>query len=99
MAKFIPRVKKLGTGEDEKLKLSYALSKEGRFDEALIELEAVVQTSPKSIYAYLALGNIYLLQRRYDEALIQFQTITKLDPLLYEGPLKTATVHLRIGNF
>lgn len=104
MSSFKPKLKKLGTDNYEQLQLSYALSQQGRFDEALLELLAVLQREDSLphtmlVYLHLALGNIYWLQKRYNEALSHFYVLSKLDPLIALGHVKIGNSFLSMGQF
>jgi Tfp pilus assembly protein PilF len=60
--------------------LGLALYDLGQRDEAISELERVVQSGPKVVDAYLSLGTAYLEAGRFDKALEVFLQGTKIDP-------------------
>jgi len=95
---FTPKVKKVGTNDREQTKLALALAKEKRFDEALAELEAVLQNNPNSKPAHMGAGNMLVRQQRYDEALAHYQAVKKLDPLRTQAPNAAGKVYLRQGE-
>lgn len=98
MAKFIPKIKTIVISNSERLERSYTLSRVGQFDDAIAELKIVLHSNPRSFYAYLALGNIYFLQKSYGEALRCFQKTIELDPLTVEGFIKVGQVYLKLGH-
>jgi lipopolysaccharide biosynthesis regulator YciM len=97
MYKFTPSIKRLKQDEptvlteQERLQLSAALAKEGRFNEALAELTTVLQTNSDSVHAHLAAGNIYLKQKHYQDALHHFLAVMQIDPLMAEASTKCRT--------
>lgn len=96
---FIPTIQQVNYCQEyERLRLSYSLSKEGYFDEAVSELSTVLGQNPKSIYVHLALGNIYILQKRYSDALTHFHILNELDPLAPLGSTKLGTTYLKQGQ-
>lgn len=98
MRSFTPSLKCPEPDEYQRLRLSYALSKEGFFDQAISQLLTVLPQKPKSIYVHLALGNLYLLQKRYQEALFHFRQLNQLDPLMALGPVKIGNTYLKQGQ-
>ncbi len=98
-ARFWPSLKEVGNGRYERLSFSYALSKVMRFDEALGELRGVIEDYPKALYPRIAITNILLLQQRYQEAIQHSHEIIRLDPLVVQGPLRTAGGYTSIGVF
>ena len=60
--------------------LGLALHDLGQRDEAINELERVVQSGPKVVDAYLSLGTVYLEAGRFDKALEVLLQGTKIDP-------------------
>ena len=60
--------------------LGLALFDLGRRDEAIKELERVVQSGPKVSDAYFSLGAAYLEAGRFDEAIATLSQGTRVDP-------------------
>jgi tetratricopeptide (TPR) repeat protein len=98
MSNFSPKVKRVGKGTEEELKLAVALAKEKRFDEALWGFKTILQSEPTSKAAHLGAGNMLFKQERYDEALIHFQEVMRLDPLMPKAPLVAGKIYLKQGN-
>jgi tetratricopeptide (TPR) repeat protein len=98
MSNFSPKVKRVGKGTEEELKLAVALAKEKRFDEALWGFKTILQSEPTSKAAHLGAGNMLFKQERYDEALIHFQEVMRLDPLMPKAPLAAGKIYLKQGN-
>jgi len=78
---FTPQVKRVSKGSQEHLKLASGLMKEKRYDEALVEFEAIIKADPQSLPARFGVGNLYLRQKRFDEALTQFKAAIRIDPV------------------
>jgi len=57
----------------------------GRMDEAVAELEAVVQTDPLSLFARWWLGTMAMLARRHDRVLAESRQIMELDSNHFMG--------------
>ena len=90
--------------EFNKLQLSYNLSVQGRFDEALLELLDVFQYQDRLshqtlVYINLALGNIYYLQQRYDEAVEHYEELCRLDSLNTMGYVNMGNCFLNMRKF
>lgn len=99
MNTFTPSIKRLGTSEQDQLKLGVTLAKEGRLDEALSAFETATQLNPESVVAHLAVGNLLFRQRSYTEALTHFEKVMQLDPLLPMAPLRAGGAYTRQENF
>ena len=95
---FTPKIKKVEKNNRERIKLAYSLVKEKRFDEALSEFEAILQTDPKAKAAHMGAGNMLVRQQRTDEALAHFQAVMKLDPLMVQAPIAAGKVYVRRGE-
>ena len=95
---FTPKVKKVEKNNREQIKLAFSLAKEKRFEEALSEFEAILQTDPKAKAAHMGAGNMLARQQRYDEALAHFKALMKLDPLMVQAPIAAGKVYIRQGE-
>jgi len=71
---------------------------EGRLDEALAGLRAVVADSPGLLDAWQALGTIYARQGREREALASFDAIVRQDPTNAEAHIALARLHTLAGR-
>jgi tetratricopeptide (TPR) repeat protein len=69
-----------GSFAEARYYLGLALFDLGQRDEAIKELERVVQSGPKVVDAYLSLGAVYLEAGRFDNALAVLLQGTKIDP-------------------
>ena len=76
-----PLVKRLDSGERERLKIAKELLRKKQYDEALVEFNAVLESNSQSINALLGIGLVYLRQEHLDEALARFKQAKLLDPL------------------
>jgi tetratricopeptide (TPR) repeat protein len=57
-----------------------ALRNEGKYDEAMTHLRAVLEQYPYDRVVHDDLGRILFLERRYDEAIREFQATIAIDP-------------------
>ncbi len=69
----------------------------GRIDEAVAELEAVVQTDPLSLFARWWLGTMILLAHRYDRVLAEGRHLTELEPTHFLGHWLAGMGHDGLG--
>lgn len=76
-----PAVKRVSTGERERLKKGKVLLRQKRYDEALVEFNAILENNPHSINALLGIGLICMRQEQFDEALAWLERAKSLDPL------------------
>ncbi len=65
----------------------------GRLEEAVAELEGVLDTDPLSVYALMPLAIMLVLWRRYDRALDQSRLLLEIDPTAYWGHLVIGSCH------
>jgi tetratricopeptide (TPR) repeat protein len=77
--------------------LGLALFDLGRRDEAIKELERVVQAGPNAVDAYLSLGTLYVEAGRYDDALKVLRQGTKIDPARPEVRIQMARAYRSKG--
>lgn len=93
-----PLVKRLDSGERERLKIAKELLRKKHHEEALVEFNAILENNPQSINALLGIGLVYLRQEHLDEALARFKQAKLLDPLQPKPYLLEGFVLLRQGN-
>ncbi len=93
-----PLVKRLDSGERERLKIAKELLRKKQHEEALVEFNAILENNPQSINALLGIGLVYLRQEHLDEALARFKQAKLLDPLQPKPYLLEGFVLLRQGN-
>lgn len=92
-------VKRLEAGERERLKMGKSLLRKKRYDEALVEFDAVLEKNPISINGLMGAGLVCLKRGQPDEALSRFRRAKELDPLqpkpyLLEGMALRRLEHL-----
>jgi membrane associated rhomboid family serine protease len=68
-----------------------------RVDEAVTQLQDVVEEVPKAPEPHNLLGQAYLLQRKPDQAIVEFQEALKLDPQYGEAAAGLGTAYLAKG--
>jgi tetratricopeptide (TPR) repeat protein len=56
------------------------LKEDGKYDEAIANLQSVLQQYPRDRVVWNELGRIYFLQKRYADAVKAFQTTLAIDP-------------------
>jgi arylsulfatase A-like enzyme/Tfp pilus assembly protein PilF len=74
------------------------LRDEGRVDEALAGLRAVVADSPGLLEAWQALGATYARQGRERDAIAAFEAILRQDPTHAEAHIALARIHVLAGR-
>lgn len=67
-------------GLDERLARGIACKIEGRYDEALAEIKAVLESSPDHAEAHHQLGLVYGFVGLFDESLTELESATELNP-------------------
>ena len=77
--------------------LGLALFDLGRRDEAITELERVVQAGPNAVDAYLSLGTLYVEAGRYDDALKVLRQGSKIDSARPEIRIQMARAYRSKG--
>lgn len=93
-----PTVKRLESGERDRLKAAKGLLRKKQYEEALTEFEAVLEKNTQSISALLGIGLIHLRQKAFDEALMRFKQAKALDPLQPKPYLLEGVALLRLGH-
>ncbi len=89
----------LARGEAEShLGKARRLSREGRADAAVAELEASLRLRPRHPQALSHLGDVYLQQGRLDDALARQHAALQLDPTLASAHYGLARVYERRGD-
>ncbi len=94
MTQFTPSIKQVDSGSVSSkgdLKRAQALAKEGRFEEASKEYEAVLKADPSSFPAQMGAGNTKLRLRQPDESIVHYQAACRIDPL-------KAQPYMRLGR-
>jgi len=81
------------------LKLGDMLRRAGRFDEAAIEYQRVLNLDPRSVEGLVSLGRVYLEQGRLDEARAHLLQAASIDPQSYAANLFLADSYQREGEF
>lgn len=106
MTQWQPTVKKLGhdlapplQDERERVRKGRALFREGRYDEAHTEFEALRVSNPRSANAQLGIGAVLWRQDRLEEALACFTEARNLDPLLPQAYVFEGQVLVKLGQF
>ncbi len=56
------------------------MSRMGRFEEALVEVQRAKELDPLSLQADYGIGEVYLNNRQFDRAIEQFKRVLELDP-------------------
>lgn len=64
----------------EILKQSFQLAKEGKKEEALKQVNALIKEDPKNINALRTRGNIFFAENKFEEAYKDFNKIVELQP-------------------
>jgi putative PEP-CTERM system TPR-repeat lipoprotein len=82
-----------------RLMAAMTLLKQQRIDEAVAEVEKVVQRDGRSGLAYNILGSALMAQGKSDEAMTAFEKATELNPGLVDVHLKKGFFHASRGNF
>jgi superkiller protein 3 len=77
--------------------LGLALFDLGRRDEAITELERVVQSGPGAVDAYLSLGSLYVEAGRYDDALTVLRQGVQIEPSRPEIRIQMARAYRSKG--
>jgi tetratricopeptide (TPR) repeat protein len=94
MATFEPKITRIESAPSvqSKIKAGRELAKQGKLDEASVELEGAVKLDPNSKIAHLALGTLKARQENLDDALREFKEVLRLDPMNMQAHLRAARV-------
>lgn len=84
---------------DVRLQLSEALFGLDRYEESLAGYEAVLQADPRSISAWVGVGNIYLHRQQLDEAITHYRKALLLVPEGYQVYANLALAYFDQGKF
>jgi tetratricopeptide (TPR) repeat protein len=76
-----------------------AALREGRLDDAVAGLQAVVKASPTFAEAHFNLGLVYQQQGKYEDAIASFQKALKIKPRLHGANLFLGISELRLNHF
>lgn len=96
--KWKPAVKRLNSDERERLKTGKKLLRQKKYEEAILEFKAVLDSNPQSVNALLGIGLIHFKQEHFDQALSFFGQAKSLDPLKSKPYLLEGFVLLRQGD-
>ncbi|MBI4598223.1 MAG: tetratricopeptide repeat protein [Candidatus Omnitrophica bacterium] len=77
------------------LALGAVLARQGRFEEAAAELQAVVRIAPNDPNAHYNLGNVYVEQGRLEDAIAEYRATLRLDP---QHPQAKANLDLALAR-
>ena len=81
-----------------RLMAAMILLKQQRIDEAVAEVEKVLQRDGANGMAYNILGSAWMAQGKFDAAMTSFEKATELNPGLVDAHLKKGFVHASRGN-
>jgi len=70
-----------------------------KFDNAIVEFEAMVRLDPGSAEAHANLGSVYYIQRKYPQASAELEAALKLKPSLVKAQSLLGMSEARSGNF
>jgi tetratricopeptide (TPR) repeat protein len=83
---------------DEHLAAGQALLDQGKYEQALPELQQAVELNKDSIPARVALGNAYRGLKRYDDALEAFRAAKKIDRYVVAPHIASAQMRVETGQ-
>jgi Tfp pilus assembly protein PilF len=94
MATFEPKITRIESAPSvqSKIKAGRELARQGKLDEASVELEGAVKLDPNSKIAHLALGALRARQEIPDDALREFKEVLRIDPMNIQAHLRAARV-------
>lgn len=75
----------------------FFLEPAGRLDEALAELQWVLETDPLSAVAHAALAQMWMFRREFPQAERQFRQAIELDPAFWMAHWMLSVVHFFMG--
>jgi putative PEP-CTERM system TPR-repeat lipoprotein len=81
-----------------RLMTAMILLKQQRLDEAVAEVEKVLQRDDRNGMAYNILGSAWMAKGKFDAAMKAFEKATELNPDLVDAHLKKGFVHASRGN-
>lgn len=81
------------------LKTTRQLIHDGKYKEALDEIESALNTFPGSARLYKLRGNIHFLMKNYQAALTDMNTVVKLHPNAAKPYIDRAVVYLAMKNY
>jgi choline-sulfatase len=85
-------------GDFNRLRRAEQAVRDGRFDEAVPALRAMVAADPKNAFARLVLGGAYAGMRRHSRAAEQFQAYVALVPTSAHGHQSLAVAYANLGD-
>lgn len=74
------------------------LLQQKRADDAIAEINRLLETDSKNALAYNVLGSAYMSKGMYDEGIRELNRATELDPKIIDAHLKKGIYHLRQGK-
>jgi tetratricopeptide (TPR) repeat protein len=98
MATFEPKITRVQSSTvsvQGKVKGARDLAKQGKLEEAVVELEDAIRMDPNSKLAHLALGSIKARQVLPDDAIREYREVLRIDPLNIQAYLRLSRVYLR----
>ena len=79
MAEWTPNVKKLTSGERDRLKIGRVLIREGKLEEALAQLQESVRNDPSNVKYRVFLFQLLAVMGQWERALTQLNLIGEMD--------------------
>ena len=86
------------SNEQAQMQIAIVYARNGLFDSAITELEAISSKNPNNIAALNNLGNIHFMQQRYSEALNSYKQASTLDPNNSGILINIAMTHYKMGD-
>jgi tetratricopeptide (TPR) repeat protein len=71
------------TSAESLTKQAVLLIGQGRFDEAIVQLQQALQMEPSNAEAHANLGNVFAYQKKHDEAIAMYRHAVRLKPDLF----------------
>lgn len=77
----------------------WALAMQGRFDEAITEINLALRFEPRWYEAYVGLGIVLHMARQHDSAIVQAHLALDMEPEFFAAHVLLGIAHLQQGRF
>lgn len=77
----------------------WALAMQGRFDEAITEINLALRFEPRWYEAYVGLGIVLHMARQYDSAVVQAHVALDMEPEFFPAHVLLGIAHLQQNRF